>query len=76
MVVMALKRVGMLAAVLAGLCALWEAFKWVGETTDLKLGTFVVKLQASAAALAVSPVSGHGSSFSTPAIDKDLEELI
>jgi NitT/TauT family transport system permease protein len=42
MVVMALKRVGMLAAVLAGLCALWEAFKWVGETTDLKLGTFVV----------------------------------
>jgi NitT/TauT family transport system permease protein len=42
MVVMALKRVGMLAAVLAALCALWEAFKWVGETTGLKLGTFVV----------------------------------
>jgi NitT/TauT family transport system permease protein len=42
MVVMALKRVGMLAAVLAGLCALWEAFKWVGEKTGLKLGAFVV----------------------------------
>jgi NitT/TauT family transport system permease protein len=42
MVSMALKRVGMLAAVLAGLCVLWEAFKWVGETTELKLGTFVV----------------------------------
>src|ERR671918_435144 len=42
MVVMALKRVGMLALVLAVLCALWEAFKWVGETTGLKLGTFVV----------------------------------
>ena len=42
MVVMALKRVGMLAAVLAILCVLWEAFKWVGETTELKLGTFVV----------------------------------
>jgi NitT/TauT family transport system permease protein len=42
MVSMALKRVGMLAAVLVGLCLLWEAFKWVGETTELKLGTFVV----------------------------------
>src|ERR671918_1969251 len=42
MVVMALKRVGMLALVLAVLCALWEAFKWFGETTGLKLGTFVV----------------------------------
>src|SRR5919106_1122050 len=42
MVVMALKRVGMLALVLAVLCALWEAFKWAGETTGLKLGTFVV----------------------------------
>jgi NitT/TauT family transport system permease protein len=42
MVSMALKRVGMLAAVLAVLCVLWEAFKWVGETTELKLGTFVV----------------------------------
>jgi NitT/TauT family transport system permease protein len=42
MVSMALKRVGMLAAVLVGLCVLWEAFKWVGETTELKLGTFAV----------------------------------
>jgi NitT/TauT family transport system permease protein len=42
MVSMALKRAGMLAAVLVGLCLLWEAFKWVGETTELKLGTFVV----------------------------------
>ena len=42
MVVMALKRAGMLAAVLVVLCVLWEAFKWVGETTELKLGTFVV----------------------------------
>jgi NitT/TauT family transport system permease protein len=42
MVSMALKRVAMLAAVLVGLCALWEAFKWFGETTELKLGTFVV----------------------------------
>jgi NitT/TauT family transport system permease protein len=42
MVSMALKRVGMLAGVLVGLCVLWEAFKWVGETTELKLGTFVV----------------------------------
>jgi NitT/TauT family transport system permease protein len=42
MVVMALKRAGMLAAVLVFLCVLWEAFKWVGETTELKLGTFVV----------------------------------
>lgn len=38
----ALKRLGMLAAVLAALCAFWEAFKWFGETTGLKLGTFVV----------------------------------
>jgi NitT/TauT family transport system permease protein len=42
MVAMALKRAGMLAAVLVGLCLLWEAFKWVGESTELKLGTFVV----------------------------------
>jgi NitT/TauT family transport system permease protein len=35
-------RVGMLAAVLVGLWALWEAFKWVGETTGLKIGTFEV----------------------------------
>ena len=42
MVAMALKRAGALGAVLVGLCVLWEAFKWVGETTELKLGTFVV----------------------------------
>jgi NitT/TauT family transport system permease protein len=42
MVVDALRRVGMLALVLAGLCAFWEAFKWFGETTGLKLGAFVV----------------------------------
>jgi NitT/TauT family transport system permease protein len=42
MVANALKRVGMLVAVLAALCALWEAFKWFGETSGLKLGTFVV----------------------------------
>ena len=35
-------RAGMLAAVLVGLWALWEAFKWVGETTGLKIGTFEV----------------------------------
>src|ERR687896_2270365 len=42
MVANALKRGGMLVAVLAALCALWEAFKWFGETTGLKLGAFVV----------------------------------
>jgi NitT/TauT family transport system permease protein len=42
MVGSALKRLGMLGIVLAALCLLWEAFKWVGETTGLKLGTFVV----------------------------------
>ena len=42
MVTDALKRVGMLALVLAGLCAFWEAFKWFGETTGLKVGAFVV----------------------------------
>src|SRR5215217_9722893 len=42
MVAMALKRVGMLTLVLAALCGLWEGFKWVGETTGLKLGAFVV----------------------------------
>jgi NitT/TauT family transport system permease protein len=35
-------RVGMLAGVLVGLCLIWEGFKWVGETTGLKLGTFQV----------------------------------
>jgi NitT/TauT family transport system permease protein len=42
MVGSALKRLGMLGIVLAGLCVLWEAFKWFGETTDLKIGAFVV----------------------------------
>jgi NitT/TauT family transport system permease protein len=42
MVGSALKRLGMLGIVLAALCALWEAFKWFGETTGLKLGAFVV----------------------------------
>jgi NitT/TauT family transport system permease protein len=42
MVAMALKRVGMLTLVLAALCGLWEAFKWFGESTGLKVGAFVV----------------------------------
>ena len=32
----------MLAGVLLGLCLLWEAFKWFGETTGLKIGAFEV----------------------------------
>jgi NitT/TauT family transport system permease protein len=35
-------QVGLFLAVLAGLWAVWEAFKWFGETTDLTLGTFQV----------------------------------
>jgi NitT/TauT family transport system permease protein len=35
-------RLGMLAAVLAALWALWEAFKWLGEKTGLQVGAFVV----------------------------------
>jgi NitT/TauT family transport system permease protein len=35
-------RAAMLAAVLVVLCLLWEAFKWFGETTGLKIGSFVV----------------------------------
>jgi NitT/TauT family transport system permease protein len=35
-------RVGMLAGVLVVLCVLWETFKWVGETTGFRLGTFEV----------------------------------
>jgi NitT/TauT family transport system permease protein len=42
MVGSALKRLGMFGIVLAGLCALWEGFKWFGETTGLKIGAFVV----------------------------------
>jgi NitT/TauT family transport system permease protein len=32
----------MLAGVLVVLCLLWEGFKWFGETTGLKIGSFVV----------------------------------
>jgi NitT/TauT family transport system permease protein len=35
-------RVGMFAGVLAALWAFWEAFKWVGETTGLRIGAFEV----------------------------------
>jgi NitT/TauT family transport system permease protein len=35
-------RVGMFVGVLAALWGLWEGFKWVGETTGLRLGTFEV----------------------------------
>jgi len=35
-------RAAMLAAVLVALWALWEAFKWVGETTGFTLGAFEV----------------------------------
>jgi NitT/TauT family transport system permease protein len=42
MVSNALKRLGMLVAVLAVLCGLWEAFKWFGETTGLRIGAFEV----------------------------------
>jgi NitT/TauT family transport system permease protein len=42
MAAIAAKRAGVLALVLAALYAFWEAFKWVGETTGLKLGAFEV----------------------------------
>ncbi len=35
-------RAAMFVAVFAALWALWEAFKWIGETTGLRLGSFVV----------------------------------
>jgi NitT/TauT family transport system permease protein len=38
----AARRTGVFLLVLAGLWALWEGFKWVGERTELKLGTFMV----------------------------------
>jgi NitT/TauT family transport system permease protein len=38
----ALTRLGTTVVVFAALCALWEAFKWFGETTGLKVGTFEV----------------------------------
>jgi NitT/TauT family transport system permease protein len=37
-----LRRGGLMIAVAAGLWALWEAFKWVGETTGFRLGAFEV----------------------------------
>src|SRR5918992_1035124 len=37
-----LARAAMLAVVAAALYALWEAFKWFGETTGLQIGSFVV----------------------------------
>jgi NitT/TauT family transport system permease protein len=37
-----LRKGGTLLAVLAGLWGLWEGFKWLGETTGLKLGVFTV----------------------------------
>jgi NitT/TauT family transport system permease protein len=37
-----LRRSVMLLAVLAALWGLWEGFKWFGEATGLKLGTFTV----------------------------------
>src|SRR5215208_223872 len=38
----ALQRLGVTALVLAALYAFWEGFKWVGEETGLRLGTFEV----------------------------------
>ena len=38
----AARRTGVFLLVLAGLWALWEGFKWFGERTELKLGTFTV----------------------------------
>jgi NitT/TauT family transport system permease protein len=37
-----LRQAGKLLAVLALLWGLWEGFKWLGETTELRLGTFTV----------------------------------
>jgi NitT/TauT family transport system permease protein len=37
-----LQRMGLMLAVAVGLWAFWEAFKWVGEETGLKLGQFTV----------------------------------
>jgi NitT/TauT family transport system permease protein len=34
------RKVGAFLAVLAALWGLWEAFRWIGETTGLRLGTF------------------------------------
>src|ERR671922_1424492 len=38
----AVSRAGMMAIVLAAIYALWEGFKWFGETTGLHIGAFVV----------------------------------
>ena len=38
----ALQRLGLTALVLVVLYALWEGFKWLGETTAFRLGTFEV----------------------------------
>ncbi len=38
----ALHRVALTVAVALGLWAFWEAFKWVGEATEVKLGQFAV----------------------------------
>src|SRR5215210_7785575 len=38
----AVRRTGVFAGVLAALCALWEGFKWFGETTGLRIGAFEV----------------------------------
>jgi NitT/TauT family transport system permease protein len=35
-------RIGLTALVLAAIWALWEGFKWFGETTGLRIGTFEV----------------------------------
>jgi NitT/TauT family transport system permease protein len=42
MVRRAVLRAASFLGVLAALWALWEGFKWFGEATDLKIGTFVV----------------------------------
>src|SRR5918995_770172 len=38
----AARRTGVFLLVLVGLWAVWEGFKWVGERTELTLGTFMV----------------------------------
>jgi NitT/TauT family transport system permease protein len=35
-------QIGLFLIVLGGLWALWEAFKWFGETTEIRLGSFEV----------------------------------
>ena len=38
----ALTQLGMMAIVFAALYALWEGFRWLGETTGLTIGSFEV----------------------------------